>query len=246
MNYQELEGIGLSKNEIAVYVALLKIGQSSTGSIIRESKISAGKVYVVLDKLIEKGLVSYVVKNNVKYYSGSDPKKLKEYVGKLKEEIAKKEASIDKLIPNLSGLIGSKRGEYSVEVFEGFEGFVSAWKILLDNMEAGDFMLQIGGSGYREKRIDIFYDQLNNMANAKKVGSKMIVSDVSKESIKRLKDWGFKYRTFEGFYLAPLLVGGDISLIFNFEELSVVMIRNKVIAKQFRFLFDSFWKIAKP
>lgn len=41
----KLEVLGLSINEKKVYLALLKLGESSTGPIIKESKINASKIY---------------------------------------------------------------------------------------------------------------------------------------------------------------------------------------------------------
>lgn len=56
-----LEEIGLTKGENKVYFALLKIGWTTTGRAIEEAKISAGKVYHILDKLMKKRLVSYII-----------------------------------------------------------------------------------------------------------------------------------------------------------------------------------------
>ncbi len=58
MNNKLLEEIGLTKGEISVYLALLKIGETTTGKIIEEAQISSGKIYEILDKLIKKGMVS--------------------------------------------------------------------------------------------------------------------------------------------------------------------------------------------
>jgi sugar-specific transcriptional regulator TrmB len=59
MNTKILEDIGLTKTEIKIYLALLKLGQSTTTNIIKDAGIHASKVYEFLDKLIKKGLVSY-------------------------------------------------------------------------------------------------------------------------------------------------------------------------------------------
>ena len=56
INTEELLAeIGLTKSEIAVYFALLEIGSSTTGPIIKEAGIASGKAYLILDKLLEKG-----------------------------------------------------------------------------------------------------------------------------------------------------------------------------------------------
>ena len=46
-----LKRIGLTEGEIKIYLALLDLGQTATGKIIRHSGISGSKVYEVLDRL---------------------------------------------------------------------------------------------------------------------------------------------------------------------------------------------------
>ena len=65
---KELMGIGLTQREVKVYLALLKLGESTTGKIIQESGISSGKIYEILEKLIGKGLASYTIKEKTKYF----------------------------------------------------------------------------------------------------------------------------------------------------------------------------------
>ena len=60
-----LESVGLTKSEAKVYLALLELGSSSKGPIVKRSGVASSKVYELLDKLIAKGLVSIVVKANV-------------------------------------------------------------------------------------------------------------------------------------------------------------------------------------
>lgn len=61
MNIEKALGdVGLSKNEVKVYVALSKIGQATANKIVGNSKVHRTNVYDTLDRLVEKGLVSYL------------------------------------------------------------------------------------------------------------------------------------------------------------------------------------------
>ena len=64
MNTKILEAAGLTGNEIKVYLALLELGSVTAGEILKKIEIHRGAVYDTLDKLMEKGLVSYVIKAN--------------------------------------------------------------------------------------------------------------------------------------------------------------------------------------
>ena len=60
MDKKLLESIGMTSGEVSVYLALLDLGISSTGNIIKKSNVSSSKVYLILERLLQKGLISQV------------------------------------------------------------------------------------------------------------------------------------------------------------------------------------------
>ena len=68
MDIKILEEIGLTKSEVKTYLALLEIGSSSTGDIVEKAQVASSKIYEILDKLSQKGLVSFIIKSGVKYF----------------------------------------------------------------------------------------------------------------------------------------------------------------------------------
>ena len=75
-----LEKLGLTKAEILVFSTLVQGGSSGIGNVIKKSQLHRGTVYNTLQRLIQKGLVSYVIKSNKKYFSASEPDFLKEFL----------------------------------------------------------------------------------------------------------------------------------------------------------------------
>ncbi len=69
--------VGMSKNETKVYLALIALGSATAGSLIKKADIPRSKIYIVMDKLIEKGLASFMLKGRVKYFQASPPYILK-------------------------------------------------------------------------------------------------------------------------------------------------------------------------
>jgi sugar-specific transcriptional regulator TrmB len=63
-----LEELGLSKNETKVYLALLELGLSSLKDITSKSGVHRTNVYDSLKRLVKKGLVSHVTKDNKTAY----------------------------------------------------------------------------------------------------------------------------------------------------------------------------------
>ena len=91
---KSLEEIGLTNAEAQVYTGLLKLGESKVGQIIDLVKVSSSNVHDALEKLTKKGLVSFVVKNNIKEYYPAQPKSIRLLLEKEKEVIKEKEKII--------------------------------------------------------------------------------------------------------------------------------------------------------
>jgi HTH-type transcriptional regulator, sugar sensing transcriptional regulator len=114
-----LTEIGLTKSEIAVYIALLPLGASTTGPIAR---ISSGKIYEVLEKLIDKGLVTYVTRSGRKYFRATSPNRIQVYLEKKEQDLKRTKRESMQMIQELESLQSTKEG-ITAEIFEGIEGF---------------------------------------------------------------------------------------------------------------------------
>jgi len=108
---ETLQELGLGRRESLCYISLLELGSSKVGHILRKTGIPSSKIYEILDKLIKRGLVTYVIKNNIKHYQANDPKTLLHYI----EEKKKK---IEQVLPEL--LLKQRYStKQHVELFEG-------------------------------------------------------------------------------------------------------------------------------
>lgn len=62
MNTEILKEIGMTETEIKVYIALLEQGESLASKISLKAGVERAVTYHILEKLIKKGIVSYVIK----------------------------------------------------------------------------------------------------------------------------------------------------------------------------------------
>ena len=95
MDITKIEELGLRHNEALIYIALLEIGETTTGAIVKKTSLHRVLIYDALESLIKKGLVTFVIKENRKYFQATDPNRLLDFLRE-KEEIAKS------LLPELS------------------------------------------------------------------------------------------------------------------------------------------------
>ena len=98
---ESLKSVGLSEKEALTYLTLLQYGENQTGKICERTNIPSSHIYKILDNLLNKGLISYKIINNVKTFSASKPDTLAnlfdEKEKKVKEEKKQLLLSISKL-----------------------------------------------------------------------------------------------------------------------------------------------------
>ncbi len=242
---KELEGIGLTKGEIKVYLTLLKTGLTTTGKIIKHSKLSSGKIYEILDKLIDKGLVTYIIKDKTKHFQATTPKKILEYVEEKKNNIEKKKKQVEKILPRLEGLHKLEKKPYSAVIYKGVQGFKTAIFETLDSMTKKDEWLGFSASAIRSKAVLRIWNQLNKKRIKKKIHTKLIITDIHTYKVYKSSRHIMEMRLLKGTGLAATVVAGNIVLIFNWEDLSIIKITNENIANHYREYFYSIWDLCK-
>ncbi len=92
-----LRELGLTDGEVRVYLALVGLGNTTVGSLIDESKVSSSKVYIILEKLIQKGLATYIIKGKVKYFQANPPNALMDFLKKKEENLKSQEKNLTKI-----------------------------------------------------------------------------------------------------------------------------------------------------
>src|SRR3989338_419131 len=101
METENLEKLGLSPNESKIYSALLEIGSSTADKISQKAGIHRRTIYDNIEKLLNKGLINFVISGNKKYFEATDPNKLKDILKEKKEKIEKQEQILKNILPEL-------------------------------------------------------------------------------------------------------------------------------------------------
>jgi hypothetical protein len=120
-----------------------------------------------------------------------------------------------------------------------------------NSMKKNSEHLHFGVSGFRSEQINLMWEQFSVIVNKKQAKSRVIVADVSNESVAMLKKMkksyfkNFNFRFLKGFDLAPIIIIDNKTYIINWENPSIIVITSKTIAKQFVSFFESLWKISK-
>jgi len=117
MIFDQLKELGLSEGQIAVYSAVLELGTGSLNSIQEKTGIERRNIYDILNKLIEKGYISYIEEQKRRVYQCTHPNKNKEEIYTKQEALEK----LEKQMPQIKELFNVSKPEVRAEVYRGNE-----------------------------------------------------------------------------------------------------------------------------
>lgn len=243
MKLAELEDIGLTKSEASVYLALLELGSSATGKITEKSKTSSSKIYEVLDKLMQKGLVSFIVKAGVKHFEAAPPERLLDYMQEKEKKLKQQENKIKKILPELK--LKQTLSKYSSEatIYKGMKGLETAFYDALNLLDKDDEVLVLG-IPKRSEQVDRFFVKFAKERARRKIKQRSIFNQgASKDSQAQKKNMPLgKIKFIAETTPSAINIFKDRVIIFpETEEPLLIVIDNKQVAESFRVQFETWW-----
>ncbi|MBU1201481.1 MAG: helix-turn-helix domain-containing protein [Nanoarchaeota archaeon] len=234
MNVETLEKMGLSSNEARVYLALLELGPSSAGKITEKSKVNRRTVYDVLESLIDKGLVSYIIEANRKIFEATDPTR---FLDLLKE----KEKEIRDSLPELIAKKESSKKTQEATLYRGKKGIKTIFEDILGYKNYDVF----GSHGRFGESLGPYFDLFQKRVKEKKINCRLLVSERLRET-KSIRHAKTKFLKKE--YDSPvstIIYGDKVATIIWTDEPVGFVIKGKEASSSFRNYFEIMWEIAK-
>jgi len=239
----------MTPHESEVYLALLRLGSSTTTNIVKESKVHASKIYSILDRLIEKGLASKVTKDQKAYYQSSDPEMIQVYLKNKQKNIDSQLKEVQDLIPQLRNLKERKFSEEEVQVFFGWKGLESAFRTILNTLKQNEIQYAIGGLYLEEiPSQNNFFESFRKERDKKKINTKIIFSKSAKGKFPSYEESKFtEIRYMDQEIPTYFDICKDRVLISLIKKVPIVIqIKSQEIADSFLSYFNIMWKISKP
>lgn len=244
---RDLGKLGLTDKEALVYLASLELGPSPVQIIARKAEVNRATTYVMIEILVQKGLMSTFEKGKKMMYTAEKPQRLHRIVHNERAVVEEKEQVIKRLLPDLEALLDASGERPKVSFYEGLEG--------LEAMRETIFETHV------EKMEDVIsYDDLRHLLpeeHWKKHNKKLDVKKISGRAIftsesgkERPKDatglWQYKKIPHKLFPMhGELTVYGDrVAMIALRGKLVGVIIESKEMAIMVRTLFDLAWQQA--
>jgi sugar-specific transcriptional regulator TrmB len=225
---RQLERLGLTKNESSVYVALLELGSSTSGGIIRKTGIHGSKVYAALERLERKGLANYAIKSGKKSFAAADPSRLLELEKKRSE-------MVKQLLPELTKLQKQPQ-ETRIDIYQEREGLKN---IVQEVLGCRHFDVLASG-GQNEEIFPHYSEYVSKQIEKRGIDARAISSGKVKERIKNHR--------FLPDFIGPFTVviyDAKIAMIIYAEKPSAIIVESDKACRRYKRYFEMLWKMSR-
>jgi len=229
-----LTDLGLEEREIKAYLALIKNKGLTAFQISKEIRIDRTTMYDILERLIDKGIVSYSIVNKIKCYSALNPEELLTY-------FKEKYSSLKTILPELNRITQQSQEKVGCELFQGRDGLKTILKDLID--QGKDYKV-IGIRKEYEEILGFFNEQGILRLNGFDAREIAIVEKGAR--FKRLKNGRYKYLNKK--LLSPvttLIYGNKVVFFIWVEPYFAVSVESSAFVKAQAEYFDLLWKFAR-
>lgn len=233
-----LEDIGLSQTEIKVILVLLELGESKAGKIIEKTNLQSSSVYNAINSLIDRGLISYIKKSQIKYYKAANPESILDYIDLKKREFLK-------LLPELKARQKIQQEE-GVEFFKSYKGIKTLMSELLKNAKKGEIYrtFSVEDKEQYEKSREKVFKVIKQLIKEKKVIPKGIFHESTRYNPTKTSLMQKRYIDFP---MPPntMIINDKVAIISWEEEPSGILIHSTDMAAAYKNFFDHLWKMGK-
>ncbi len=244
---RELEKLGLSDKEALVYLASLELGPSPVQAIARKAEVNRATTYVMIEDLVQKGLMSTFDKGKKTMYTAEKPERLHRIVHSERAVVDEKESVIKRLLPDLEAISNAAGERPKVSFYEGDEGLEAMRETIFES-GAQNMEDVISYDDLRHLLPEEHWKKHNKKLDSKKIkGRALFTSESGKEDPKDPTGlWTYKKLPHKLFPMhGELTVYGEkVAMIALRGKLVGVIIESKEMATMVRTLFDLAWKQA--
>lgn len=244
MDFVDLERLGLNKNEAKVYLGLLQLNKASAADLVKKVGVHRNIIYDNLEKLIEKGLVSFVEEEGKKLFIAEDPQSIIEFLEAEKSQIDKKITNANSIIPQIAQLLTSKEEASDVKVFRGVWGVKSLLTEILNYKE--NWCLGMANESV-EVIGEIFWKNYNAKIKDKNIKEKFLLNEEFEDTHFFEKNPNIQWRKLpkELSQNIEIIMFGEMVSFFIYEKQpSAILIKDKSLFKLFMNQFNYLWRQA--
>ena len=242
---EELLKFGLTRIEAKVYVTLLKIGSTSSGLLIKKTELHRATVYDALKRLMEKGLVNYIIKGKTRYFEAADPPYFQNIITHKQSELNKLKVKTKKIVKDLEEIKKFAKKKQEAHIYYGIGGAKTVLEDVLKYKSYDTFSSRGGRLG---EIMGPFYNFFQKRKKELSIKHRMIVNE-SLRGTKYINTVYAKKRFLPEKTISPytttFIYGEKVAIFIWLEQPIIFVIESKELAESYRLYFEFLWEIAK-
>jgi len=234
-----LEKIGLTKNESAIYLALLELGTSTISQISEKTSIHRPLIYKAIPSLLDKKLITKTHKLKSVVFGAEPPNRLESMFDDLKIDFFE-------TLPDLEDTYNSSEKRPKVRFLEGKDGTKRIFDDVVRSLKTGDVFYRYSSSKEGREKQDKYLPRIyRKMRDEKKLQREVITNPQTaiqkKPNLDRFvkimpNDFGpFEHNVTE------IIYGNKIAFI-DYNSQTAMIIESKRIAEFQKQIFKTFYK----
>lgn len=244
MEIEFLTSFGMTPIEAKIYKELLLLKESQIGQLIERTKIHRGTVYNSLQKLCEKGFISFLRKNGVGYYTITNIKIFHKKIEEEKKRLQEMDTKIKEIkeISQLNELLEKP----NIEVLTGDEGFKTFFKDLYDYSfkTKKEYFFMGRGNEMLEHFGEEYYTQTQELKKNLKLKCRVILNTIAKnEPVGRIVVGNVKYIAWKfPSQTSTWIYGGKVVIVlWKAKPIKVLVITSKEVRDSYVSFFEEMW-----
>jgi sugar-specific transcriptional regulator TrmB len=247
-----LEPFGLNSEESQIYLNLLEKKTSTALKLSRLTHISRTKVYRILDKLIEKELVTQQLGSNGFIFVANDPSQIEILLNKKEGELSALRNSLPQIIDLLKSKSGSGIPGSKIFYYQGQKGLSQVnWNLL---NAKGEFLSYEVSSANAYLPV-VEADKLRQSLIDKNILSKTITNNKDLKFFSKIEKYDYNHYKIK--YLpkdilsieADIFIYNDVFAMCHYLDQGDIFcfeMHNQQLADMQREIFNNLWMQSKP
>ena len=235
MYERELRELGLTENEVKIYLLLLRHGAMNPSEISQKLGLHRGYVYDALERMQEKEAVNSIFKDNKKYFQATSPQNLIEML-KLRLE------NFQKIVPDLIRMGEIEKEETRIELHKGKRAFRILIKDMVSLLKKNDeaYLIGIDEDVLINEVEPIYLKQYLNTIKSKNIKERIII----KTGGKKLRNPNLQYKELDEEYIgktAQIIYSNKVAIFILGDPYYLIIIENKEVAETYKRQFNFLW-----
>ncbi|MFT4283070.1 MAG: TrmB family transcriptional regulator [Candidatus Woesearchaeota archaeon] len=247
MKPEDFLQLGLNINEAKVYYTLVLTGPTTASTIIKKLGFHRNIVYDNLEKLTNKGIVSYINTRGKRIYSPQNPHTIIDFLEKEKKEAQEKINYAQNLIPSITKNLATLEKPTNVQFFQGIAGLKQVLKMTLDTNDKNQYVIGISNESV-EVMGETYWDNYNRKILDRELNQHILMNKEYQEVtiLSRIGDKKIRILPKELSQVVQYMIFENKVAILVFSKIPIaILIENKEIYESYKAQFKQYWKVSK-